>query len=873
MRIWQGTIQDEFGNAVPNAAITVRRSIDNSLAELFDIDGDPISNPFETGLKGFAQFAAEPNEYTIQATLGGGESKEWTWQADYQGDVPATFFGVVVTPHGDPEPSQADAIANATALQNAIDATAASGDTLLLPEGVIWVAKYIIRKTDSIVKGVPRAGGSVIKMHGSVHRNMPLCISSTRNVPQKNINWSDITFDFTQSRKDGDAQEAEYGAGNIITFTTEEREAAFGLATNSLLGTCFQVADANDDDVWSEYRRIIALDGERHSIDVSAPSDFRGSSPAALGLPTGTATTYDPNPARYVRMIDCEGVGAGDDCITTHQCSHVMLIRCIGRDARGERVGGNANAIEIDDATRNCWVIDCYGIGADNALQIKGHNDAPAPYNIWVENFVGINCRHGFELRHTGFYGSGIDPDEPEETVDEFGNPFGLTGVSATARNVYVNGCHIIAPRETIMGRNNIQTRSAQQAFRIRSYENVQLKGLTFSDGLTDLAISQDGYLPRTTSSQPIMQINGGASRITVDGFTSRGGSERPSLIRIFGTAGSGIKLNNILATDAPRRGIHVTGNPGSRVDLGAYDIVGDWLSDSGSTGVQFSGNNSGPLGYGRVIGYSNEVVWPTAGTTRLADGEGIRGDLHVTRSIKSPTIVGTDSIQGPTQESSGTYYAGEYIGQPSALENEILVLCKADTPGTVFRGEIRSNRSVNVTTAHSSAYSAVLDYVVSSNGEARANFDLKTSTSLIRFRIVQFRMDGVEYIGLQNISGATGAELRLGHLRFTGTRTEEPLAFTVVTLADLDEYDGNPTGPFYGTLSSGDPTVDDFGKNDRWQGALNRWTFNGAEVLTEASAIVLPGPFADDAAAATGGVSVNAAYRETGGAVKWRQT
>lgn len=45
----------------------------------------------------------------------------------------------------------------------------------------------------------------------------------------------------------------------------------------------------------------------------------------------------------------------------------------------------------------------------------------------------------------------------------------------------------------------------------------------------------------------------------------------------------------------------------------------------------------------------------------------------------------------------------------------------------------------------------------------------------------------------------------------------------------------------------------------------------SSGRVLTDD--IVFPGPFADDAAAATGGVPVNGAYRKTGGTVAWRQT
>jgi hypothetical protein len=538
--------------------------------------------------------------------------------------------GLVVTPHGDPEPARAVAIANAEKLQAAIDWCALNGRVLTAGEGVIWVARYIIRKTNSVFIGADRRGGTVLKMHGAVHRNMPLCMSSTRLAPQKNIKWFNLTVDFNAARRDGTAQAALYGAENIVTFTSDERLAAFGIGTNALTGTAFLVSDANDYEVYSEYRNIIAIDGDRHSIDVTAPSDFRGSIPALFDRPTGTATEYDPDPARFIKLFDCEGIGGSDDCITTHHCHNIYLIRCVGKDAFGARVPGNSNGIEIDDGSRNLWVIDCKGVRADCGLQIKGHNDAPAPYNVYVHNFYSINCRFGLELRHTGWYGdSPLDADgEPAETVDEDGNPFLLTGSSVTARNVFIDGFHVIAPRQTIMDGT---TRAAAQAYRLRSYDGVTLLNYTFSDGLADFARPLDGYLERTTSSAPIVQLNGGISRLTLGEFTSRGGAERSALIRVFGTAGAGISIGPIKATDAPRLGVYCSGTPGGPVTLGPYDITGDWLSDSGSIGVRFSNDNSGAISPGRVTGYTTELIWPAStSAAQSARNAGVRDDYYV---------------------------------------------------------------------------------------------------------------------------------------------------------------------------------------------------------------------------------------------------
>jgi hypothetical protein len=78
---WQATIQDEFGNAVPNAIVTVRNDADDTLASVFDMSGSPISNPIETGLDGFAQFQVRVGKYKIECTKGGSVSQEWFFDA------------------------------------------------------------------------------------------------------------------------------------------------------------------------------------------------------------------------------------------------------------------------------------------------------------------------------------------------------------------------------------------------------------------------------------------------------------------------------------------------------------------------------------------------------------------------------------------------------------------------------------------------------------------------------------------------------------------------------------------------------------------------------------------------------------------------
>ena len=43
---WNATVQNDIGNLVPSPVVTVRKSSDDSLATIYDIDGNALTNPF-----------------------------------------------------------------------------------------------------------------------------------------------------------------------------------------------------------------------------------------------------------------------------------------------------------------------------------------------------------------------------------------------------------------------------------------------------------------------------------------------------------------------------------------------------------------------------------------------------------------------------------------------------------------------------------------------------------------------------------------------------------------------------------------------------------------------------------------------------------
>jgi hypothetical protein len=327
------------------------------------------------------------------------------------GVVDPFSFGCVFSAPDDPEPTQAVAVANAAAWQAVIDASASTGRAILPPPGVLWVAGWHQRKTGSVLVGSDQAGGFVIKMHGSVHRDMPLSVSSLRDDPQFNIRWSNVTFDFNRARwsrgrnetnngvADNTSQADLYGPENIIPFTSEQREAVFGADTGALTGSAFIASDVNPlgSGKRSTYRNIRCIDAYKHSLDVTAPSYARGRG-RLLG-----PRYYDPQPACGIDLHDCYAVGAGDDCITTHHCYDINFNNAFGDVPSGVRTG-NSNSIEVDDGSR---LVRFYGrtvaIGGTSGLEVKGHSDSPAPHDIYLEHLVTINCITN-EVRHLGHH-------------------------------------------------------------------------------------------------------------------------------------------------------------------------------------------------------------------------------------------------------------------------------------------------------------------------------------------------------------------------------------------------------------------------------------------------------------------------------------
>ncbi len=374
-----------------------------------------------------------------------------------------------------------DGVADDTAeIQAAL--TAASGTSnVYLPAGTYMVSATIFIPSNTYFFGDGKS--SIIKMVGTEGRNTTVVMTGFRNNKRENIVIENMQIDFNRTRwtVTGGTQIEDAFSGTAGYHTYQDND-------ETALSICYS-ENVLVKNVW-------AIDGYKHSIDVTAPS-YR----------TGTnGSTYDSQPSKNVTLQNCYASGAGDDNITTHHSTDIHIIGCWSENPSGVRIPQNSNCIEVDDGSRNVFVTNCVAIGGNYGLQIKGHDYAPAPYNVIVNGLRAVNNTQGVELRHTGWYAnkatfsgdgsttaftlptgygtspvvyvggvkqtsgfsvSGVtltfssapasgtnnivvykgDAGEDPEIVDEEGNTIVYTGTSPTARNVMLSNISVIAPK------------------------------------------------------------------------------------------------------------------------------------------------------------------------------------------------------------------------------------------------------------------------------------------------------------------------------------------------------------------------------------------------------------------------------------------
>ncbi|WP_034670359.1 glycosyl hydrolase family 28-related protein [Ectobacillus panaciterrae] len=192
---------------------------------------------------------------------------------------------------------------------------------------------------------------------------------------------------------------------------------------------------------------VEGIDAGLHCFDVSSTFyNYSGDGTRARGG------------SKYVWLDNLNGYGFGDDGITTHHSDYILISNSHMCDPSGrahDNGASNSNGIEIDDGSRNVWLVNnstsrCFG-----GVEIKAHHNSSAASNVQIIGHISVNDNRSYNFRHIGHHKS-TDPE------------------SKTAYNIKATNIAAIAPIYT-----ELYTDSTPRGMVVSAYRNVVINNFT----------------------------------------------------------------------------------------------------------------------------------------------------------------------------------------------------------------------------------------------------------------------------------------------------------------------------------------------------------------------------------------------------------
>jgi hypothetical protein len=162
--------------------------------------------------------------------------------------------------------------------------------------------------------------------------------------------------------------------------------------------------------------------------------------------------------SKYIWLDNLNGYGFGDDGITTHHSDNIFISNCHICDPSGRahnKGSSNSNGIEIDDGSRNVWLVNNSTARCFGGVEIKAHHNSSAASNVQIIGHISVNDNRSYNFRHIGHHKS-TDPE------------------SKTAYNIKATNIVAIAPIYT-----DLYTESNPRGMVVSAYKNVVINHFT----------------------------------------------------------------------------------------------------------------------------------------------------------------------------------------------------------------------------------------------------------------------------------------------------------------------------------------------------------------------------------------------------------
>ncbi|MGG1620530.1 glycosyl hydrolase family 28-related protein, partial [Bacillus subtilis] len=205
-----------------------------------------------------------------------------------------------------------------------------------------------------------------------LHENTPsdewVITNADHQGGNKNIVIRDMTLDWNRNRQNGTMK-----------------------AMGGVKSSCLLLAHVTN--AWVQ--RVRTVNPALHGIDISAPTyDISDSD-------------YTKNGSNLVWIDHCICEGYGDDGITTHYSENIFITNnvCLNPSGTAHAAGkANSNGIEVDDGSKNVWLLNNYTEGNIRGVEVKAHAEWPAPSNVHIHGHESFRDVRSYDLRHIGHH-------------------------------------------------------------------------------------------------------------------------------------------------------------------------------------------------------------------------------------------------------------------------------------------------------------------------------------------------------------------------------------------------------------------------------------------------------------------------------------
>ncbi|WNB92153.1 glycoside hydrolase family 55 protein [Bacillus sp. NEB1478] len=117
--------------------------------------------------------------------------------------------------------------------------------------------------------------------------------------------------------------------------------------------------------------------------------------------------------SKYIWLDDLTGFGFGDDGITTHHSDYIFISNSHMCDPSGrshQKGFSNSNGFEIDDGSRNVWLLNNSSTRCFGGIEVKAHHNASAAANVHIIGHLSVNDNRAYNFRHIGHH-KGTEPE------------------------------------------------------------------------------------------------------------------------------------------------------------------------------------------------------------------------------------------------------------------------------------------------------------------------------------------------------------------------------------------------------------------------------------------------------------------------------